>query len=107
MYLWLSKQNKKEGNGVIFVDSFGTCEYNSLSFLTYLKTKYPGSTIFFLMLDQNNYRNCTPEYNAKNYIVNWGIDPVYSVEDFVKVQGDLEIVWSEGIQGGKMYMLKY
>lgn len=107
VYLWLSKQNKKEGNGVIFVDSFGTYEYNSLSFLTYLKTKYPGSTIFFLMLDQNNYRNCTPEYNAKNYIVNWGIDPVYSVEDFVKVQGDLEIVWSEGIQGGKMYMLKY
>jgi ParB/RepB/Spo0J family partition protein len=107
LYVWLSKQNKKEGNGVIFVDSFGTHEYNSLPFLTYLKSKYPGSTIFFLMLDQSGFRNCTPEFNAKNYIVNWGIDPVNSVEDFVKVQGNLEIVWFECVQGGNMYMLKY
>ena len=107
LYGWLSKQNKKDGNGVIFVDSFGTHDYNSRPFLSYLKTKYPNSTIFFLMLDQTSYRSCTPEFNAKNYIMNWGIDPVDSVEEFVKVQGDLEIVWSDGVQGGKMYMLKY
>lgn len=107
LYGWLSKQEKKEGSGVIFVDSFGTHEYNSLPFLTYLKNKYPNATIFFLMLDQNNFRSCTPEFNAKNYIMNWGIDPVNSVEELVKVQGNIEIVWSDGVQGGKMYMLKY
>lgn len=103
VYQWLSEQPKKEGKGIIFVDSFGTQEYNSKSFLDYLKNKFPGATILFLMLDQIGYRNCAECFNAKHSIMNWGIDPVNSIHEFIEKDNRFKIEWNED----SMYLLKY
>ena len=95
VYSWLSKQSIKLGHGLIVVDSYGSSKHNSISFLNYLKNKYPESTILFLILDQfNNYRNAGEAFVPTYSIMNWGIDPVNSVTELA-TRMNFDIIWSD------------
>lgn len=95
VYCWLSKQPVKHGKGLIVVDSYGSSKHNSISFINYLKSKFPESTILFLILDQfNNYRNAGEAFVPTYTIMNWGIDPVSSVPEFAKKM-NYDIIWDE------------
>jgi hypothetical protein len=98
VYSWLSKQTVKHGKGLIVVDSYGSSKFNSKTFISYLKEKYPESTILFLMLDQfNNYRNCGEAFVPTYTIMNWGIDPVSSVPELAEKLG-FEVVWNDTVE---------
>jgi len=98
VYAWLVKQPVKRGKGLIVVDSYGSSKYNSASFISYLKMKYPESTILFLMLDQfNNYRNCGEAFVPTYTIMNWGIDTVSSVPELAE-KLDFDIIWDDIVE---------
>ena len=98
VYSWLAKQPVKRGKGLIVVDSYGSSKFNSKSFISYLKEKYPESTILFLMLDQfNNYRNCGEAFVPTYTIMNWGIDPVSSVPELAE-KLNFDIIWDDMVE---------
>lgn len=98
VYSWLSKQPVRHGKGLIVVDSYGSSKHNSASFIKYMKMKFPESTILFLILDQfNNYRNAGEAFVPTYTIMNWGIDPVSSVEELSE-KLNFDIIWSDTIE---------
>ena len=98
VYSWLAKQSVKHGKGLIVVDSYGSSKFNSKSFISYLKEKYPESTILFLMLNQfNNYRNCGEAFVPTYTIMNWGIDPVNNVPELAE-KLNFDIIWDDIIE---------
>lgn len=98
VYVWLSKQPIRHGNGLIIIDSYGSSKYNSKSFLEYLKYKFPESTILFLMLDQfNNFRNAGEAFVPTLTIMNWGIDPVGGVPELAEHFG-FQIIWNDTVE---------
>jgi len=97
VYDWLTHQPKKLGKGLIFVDSYGSSNYNSISFINYLKELYPEATILFLILDQfKDYRNSGASRLSQYFIMNWGINPVDTV---VKLADhfNFEVVWTDSV----------
>ena len=95
VYEWLATQSTTNGKGLIFVDSLGNTDSNSLPFIQYLKNKYPKATILFLFKDEfKDFRNAKNNFGSKYCIMNWGIDPVETVEDFVDKFG-YKIIWKD------------
>jgi len=98
VYSWLAKQPIKHGKGLIVVDSYGSTKFNSASFISYIKQKFPEATILFLVLDQfNNYRNCGEAFVPTYTIMNWGIDPVSSVQELAS-KLNFEIIWDDTVE---------
>jgi len=98
VYAWLAKQPVKHGKGLIVIDSYGSSKFNSKSFISYIKEKYPESTILFLMLDQfNSYRNCGEAFVPTYTIMNWGIDPVNSVPELAE-KLNFDIIWDDIVE---------
>ena len=81
------------------MDDYSSVHFlSSKSFISYLKEKYPESTILFLMLDQfSNYRNCGQTFVPTYTIMNWGIDPVSSVPELAE-KLNFDIIWDDTVE---------